>query len=88
MEIRNTTRRPLRVPQPAGKTLHLGPLRTGQISDKAADHPPLRKLIDEGVIEIVSSERSQGTKGSGGGSGVRSSRGHSSGGGMRQTGDR
>lgn len=88
MEIRNTTKRPLRVPLPAGKRLFLGPLGTGQIVAKAADHPPLAKLIEAGDIEILDSGRSQGGKGSGGGSGLNSSQDGSGGGSLRHTGDR
>ena len=51
--IKNTTTAPLRVPLPLGKVLHLGPHRTGQIADPAAEHPPLAKLIEDGKIEIV-----------------------------------
>ncbi len=87
MEISNKTKRPLRVPLPGGKKLHLGPGRTGQISPKAAEHPPLKKLIDDGEIEVVGGGRSQGT-GSSDGSGLRSSQGGGSGGGVRHTGDR
>lgn len=57
--IRNKTRRPLRVPLPQGKTLHLNPNQTGQITDRL-DHPPLKKLIDAGEIEILESDRRRG----------------------------
>jgi hypothetical protein len=50
--IVNKTTRPLRVPLPGGKTLHLGPKKSGQIADLAADHPALRKLVDAGDIQI------------------------------------
>jgi hypothetical protein len=88
MDISNKTKRPLSVPLPGGKKLHLGPGKTGQISDKAADHPALQKLIEAGEIEIVSEGRSQGTFGSSG----KTSKGESQGGppsaGVRHTGDR
>lgn len=51
--VSNKTQRPLSVPLPGGKTLHLGPGRTGQISAKAADDPRLRKLVDTGELEII-----------------------------------
>ena len=51
--IRNTTRLPVRVPLPGGKTLHLGPGKTGQISDQAGDGRSVRRLIDQGTIELV-----------------------------------
>ena len=49
--ISNKTQKPLRVPLPRGKVLHLGPGKTGQISSDAADHPPLKALVDGGTIE-------------------------------------
>ncbi len=51
--VTNKTRRPLRVPLPGGKTLHLGPGKAGQISSKDADDPRLKKLVEEAAIEIV-----------------------------------
>lgn len=50
--IRNKTTAPLRVPLPRGKTLHLGPRKTGQIAVHDADHPPLQKLVEDGKVEI------------------------------------
>lgn len=88
MDLLNKTNRPIRVPLPGGKRLHLGPGGTGQISPKAADHPPLKKLIDAGEIEIQGAGRTKGTGGSGGNTGTKSSQGGSSGGGVRHTGDR
>jgi len=88
MEIINKTKRPLRIPLPGGKKLHLGPGKTGQIAPKAADHPPLKKLLDEEEIEIVGEGRSQGTGGSSGSTGTSSSQGGPSSGGVRHTGDR
>ncbi len=87
MDIINKTKGALRVPLPGGKRLFLGPGRTGQISPKAADHPPLKKLIEDGDVEIVGGGRSQGTGDSGGG-GVSSSQSRPSSGGVRHTGDR
>ena len=51
--ISNKTARPLRVPLPRGKTLHLGPRKTGQIASEDAEHPPLKKLVEAGEIEIL-----------------------------------
>jgi hypothetical protein len=65
MEILNKTKRPLRVPLPGGKQLHLGPGKTGQISPKAADHPALKKLVDQGEIELLGGGHSQGKGASG-----------------------
>ncbi len=88
MEIKNTNKRPLRVPLPAGKRLFLKPGEKGQITPKAAEHPPLKKLIDEGSIELLDLGRgtSKSSGGSGGISGSQDSGG--SGAGIRKTGDR
>ena len=88
MEISNKTQRPLRIPLPGGKKLHLGPGKTGQITAKAAEHAPLKALIDAGEIEIVGGGRSKGTGGSGGSTGVRTSQQDGGAGGIRHTGDR
>jgi hypothetical protein len=63
--IVNKSTRPLRVPLPGGKVLHLGPGKTGQIADGASEHPALRKLIDAGTIQI----RGDGGADTGGGEG-------------------
>ena len=88
MEIKNTNKRPLRVPLPAGKRLFLKPGEKGQITAKAAEHPPVKKLIDEGSIEIldVGRGKSRASGGSGGISGSQDSSGGDSG--IRKTGDR
>lgn len=52
-EIRNKTHAPLRVPLPHGKTLHLGPLNTGEVAASALEHPPFKKLVDDEKIEIL-----------------------------------
>ncbi len=51
--IRNTTTRPIKVPLPLGKVLHLGPRNTGEIADRAVDHPPLAKLVEAGELEVL-----------------------------------
>ncbi|MAG63742.1 MAG: hypothetical protein QGI93_02970 [Planctomycetota bacterium] len=88
MEIKNTNKQPLRVPLPAGKRLFLKPGEKGQINHKAVEHPPLKKLIDEGSIEVLDLGRgnSKSSGGSGGISGSQDSGG--SGAGIRKTGDR
>lgn len=86
--VSNKTQRPLSVPLPGGKTLHLGPGKTGQISAKAVDDPQLKKLVDAGEIEIVA-EDSPHTAGTGGGKRGRPTMlGHNSGSGIRRSGDR
>ena len=67
--IRNKTASPLRIPLPGGKTLHLAPAKTGQVADKAVEHPRFRKLIEEGKIEIAG-EGGSGQRGAGEGSAV------------------
>jgi hypothetical protein len=52
-EVRNTTHRPLRIPLPHGKVLHLGPLHTGQVAAAAVDHPPFKKLVEAGEVEVL-----------------------------------
>ena len=71
--IRNKTATPLRVPLPGGKTLHLAPAKEGQVADKAVDHPGMRKLLDDGKIEIVD-DRGGGQRGGGSGSAVPTSK--------------
>jgi hypothetical protein len=51
--VSNKSRKPLSVPLPGGKTLHLGPGKTGQIASKAVEHPQVKKLLDAGEIEIL-----------------------------------
>lgn len=88
MEIRNTTKRPIKVPLPGGKRLFLGLGGTGQIAPKAAEHPPVKALIDKGDLEVLDGGRSKGG-GSGGSGGISSSQGDGSGSGnIRRTGDR
>lgn len=91
MEIRNTTKRPLRVPLPGGKRLHLGPTASGQVTPKAVDHPAFQKLIEAGELEIVDEHRAKSSSQASGNSGFKP--GHASGppsggGTMRHTGDR
>src|SRR5438034_1054925 len=62
--VTNKTAKPLSIPLPRGKTLHLGPRKSGQISAHDLEHPALRKLVDAGAIEIVAED-----SGSGGGAG-------------------
>lgn len=88
MEIRNKTKLALAIPLPGGKKLRLGPGKVGQIAPKAADHPPIKKLLEQDEIEIVGGGRSKGTGGSIGGIHSSSSPGGGSSGGVRHTGDR
>jgi hypothetical protein len=86
--VSNKTHRPLSVPLPRGKKLHLGPGKTGQIAANALEHPPLKKLVEAGEVEIVDESQARGdgpgdAKGRGG-----PTQGHSSGGVIRRSGDR
>jgi len=54
--ITNKTRKPIKVPLPGGKFLHLGPMKTGQIADLAAERPAVRKLVEAGEVEVHSEE--------------------------------
>ena len=59
--VRYTTQLPVRVPLPGGKTLHLGPAKTGQISDQAAEGRSVQRLIEQGTIELLGdADRSSG----------------------------
>ena len=87
MDVCNKTRRPLRVPLPGGRKVHIGPGKTAQISPKAADHPPLKKLIEAGELEIQGGGR-HGTDLGTSNTGPSPSTGHAQGGGIRHTGDR
>lgn len=51
--IRNKTVRPMKVPLPQGKVLHLGPRAEGQIAVHHVDHQPLQQLVTAGDIEIL-----------------------------------
>ena len=85
--ITNKTSSPLTVPLPGGKKLRLGPFKSGDISPKAVDHPPVAKLIEAGDVEIGPTQKSRPFDG--GGTGSRSSSGgHGPSGNIRRTGDR
>ena len=86
--ITNKTFKPLSVSLPGGKKLHLGPLKSGEISPKAVDHPAVQKLVEAGEIEIEDSRQSPRHSGGGGGSAKTSSGGQGHGTGIRKTGDR
>jgi hypothetical protein len=65
-EIRNKSTRPVSVPLPGGKVLHLGPSRVAQISDTAIGHAGVQELIAEGTIEVLATKtRTEGSRGPG-----------------------
>lgn len=55
MDITNKTKRPLSVPLPGGKKLFLQPGKTGQVTAKALQHPPLVELLESGDLESAES---------------------------------
>lgn len=85
--IHNKTNRPLAVPLPGGKKLRLGPFQTGQVTGKALQHPPLKKLIEAGDIELAADgdRRGEATSNS---KRPTSGRNAPGAGGIRHTGDR
>lgn len=86
--IINKTQKPLSIPLPRGKILHLGPGKVGQIASSAADHPQVKKLIEGGQIEVLS-EGPGSNEGAGGGKAGRTwMPGHSSSSGRHRSGDR
>jgi hypothetical protein len=61
--ISNKTRVPLKISLSGGRTLHLGPLKTGQISDDRTNDASIQRLVKEGKIELGgngASSRGQG----------------------------
>ncbi|MEE9230175.1 MAG: hypothetical protein V3U86_05670 [Acidobacteriota bacterium] len=51
--IVNKTRKPIKIPLPGGKTLHLGLAGSGQIPDGALERPAFKKLLETGKIEVL-----------------------------------
>ena len=86
--ITNKTQKPLRVPLPRGKVLHLGPGKTGQIAQNAIEHPPLKALIDAASVEIVDQGRGTHAGGGSGKIGSTTAPARASQGGGRRSGDR
>ena len=86
--VNNKTQKPLSVPLPGGKTLHLGPGKTGQISARAIQDPRLKKLVDAGEIEVVVEDARSTASPGAGGRGRNFLLGHASSSGGRRSGDR
>ncbi len=51
--IENKSHRPIKVPLPQGKFLHLGPGKKGQVADHAEEHPGFKLLLESGDIAII-----------------------------------
>lgn len=86
--VTNKTNKPLTVPLPRGKTLRLGPRKTGQISSDDLDHPGLKKLAEAGEIEIHEEGHTPNKGGTGTKVGPTSAPGHGTSTGGRRSGDR
>ena len=86
--ISNKTNRPIKIALAGGKFMHLGPLKTGQIADNAAERPAIKKLLEAGEIEILGEgEQSQGGTDTGGAP-PEAQRGHRQNTSLRSKGDR
>jgi hypothetical protein len=86
--VSNKTHKPLSVPLPRGKILHLGPGKTGQIASNAADHPAVKKLVEAGQIEILDQDPQLGDGVGSGKAGRPWTAGHASASASRRSGDR
>ncbi len=51
--VRNKSHRPLKVHLSQGKTLHLGPLKEGQISVHDVEAAGVKRLVESGDLEIL-----------------------------------
>jgi hypothetical protein len=87
-KITNKTKKPLSVPLPRGKVLHLGPGKSGQIASNDAEHPPLKALVESGAVEVAADGRSQQTGASADTGAKASTQAHTPGSGSRRSGDR
>jgi hypothetical protein len=86
--VTNKTKKPLSISLPGGKTLHLGPGKTGQIAAKAAQTASLKKLVEAGEIEIAGEDSHYGAGVSGGRRGRGSENPQSSTGSTHRSGNR
>ena len=88
MDIVNKTQKPVAVPLPGGKKLRLGPGKTGQITPKSAQHPPLLKLVEAGDLEIDETGRQHNSPSTGASSARTGNQASGPTGNIRRTGDR
>jgi len=86
--ITNKTRLPLSVPLPGGKTLRLGPLKSGEVAQNAVTHPAVLKLAAAGTIDIVGTGHKSSQVPGDAGTGPQSANTRSRAGGVRKSGDR
>ena len=85
--VTNKTKKPLRLNLPGGKTLFLGVTQRAPLRDDALDHPAVKKLLEEGAIEVFDGAAIQHGA-AGGGFSKGANPGHSSRGGKATNGDR
>lgn len=85
--VRNCSTRPLKVPLPRGKFLHLGPRNTGSIHPDALERPAVKRMLEAGDLEVVddSAARHEGGQAK---IGNAATRGYGSGNAFRRKGDR
>ena len=89
MIITNKTHKPIKVPLPGGKFLHLGPNKSGQIAERAAEAPAVKRLVKSKEIEITSEGNQVQAVGAGKSSaGAEATHGHIPNTMMRPKGDR
>jgi hypothetical protein len=74
--VRNTTHKPLRVHLSRGRTLHLGPLKEGQISVHDVEAGGVQRLVEAGELEILGDGQSAAGAGATGATGHADKRGH------------
>jgi hypothetical protein len=74
--VRNTTHKPLRVHLSRGRTLHLGPLKEGQISVHDVEAGGVQRLVEAGELEILGDGQSAAGVGAAGAAGHADKRGH------------
>ena len=86
--VTNKTGKPLSIPLPRGKRLHLGPRKSGQISSHDLEHPALKKLVETGAVEIEPMDSGSSGGDGGGTPGPTPTRGQTAGRGGRRSGDR
>jgi hypothetical protein len=86
--VSNKTNRPIKISLPGGKLLHLGPFKTGQIADNAAERPAVKKLLESGEIEILGEGEHPQESTDSGGAPHESRRGHPQNTSLRSKGDR
>jgi hypothetical protein len=72
----NKSHKPIRIPLPGGRTLFLGPGKSGQIADRHAALPAVARLIDEGTVVLADEAAHADAAGSGGGQEHQSTHGH------------